>query len=1476
MPLQLPGGREPVLGSPLSVSPVQPMAPVNLRATDDPDALRNSVYDGVLQAASTMDPVVGPTHTLAVRDVHYAKDDPKYTKADQKRAILERTSLSRRLRGTWDLIDNATGESVDTRTATLANVPAILHDGTFLNKGTRYAMGYQQRLRPGMYVRTKKDGALETHVNTRVGTGSSHRYVLTPETGKFHLNVGHAKIPLVPLLETLGASKEQMIEAWGEDLYKKNIDKVDGKSIGKLYDRLVPKRLQDKNDRGDAPAMRAKIREAFQDMQVDSEVVEKTMGRGSDVVDANMILRATRETLALSRGERKDDDRDHLAFATFHSAPDIFAERFKKDYGNLRRDMLRKVARKGNLQTAPPSSILDRQIQSAIFKSGLAQTVEEINPQEILTAMTRVTRFGEGGLPDTTAVPDESRNVGLGQFGFIDPVMTPESLRVGVDGYLAKNTFIGDDNKLYTEVNNREGKSEIVDAGKLIGATFSLGQVSIKGRELAVKNGKLEMVRPEEVDYKIPDPEQMFGHGGGMTPMKSAQFGQRSSMAMRMAAQALAVDNAEAPLVQTGVPGSDDDSFEARAGKTMGSIRPDEGGRVLKVTPDAITVRYDGGRKETFDLDNNRPGARKSVFHQEALLKPGEAFKPGQAIVKSNYTDKDGVAALGLNLRTALIPWGDNWEDGIGVSESAAARMRVQQSYKHTIDKGEGTNVDKRGFLTRFGNTYNSDQLSKMGDDGIVKVGQTVSKGDPLILGLRERNGVKSRVHKTGKTSWGDASVKWTHNHDGVVTDIVNTPKGANVVVRSSSPLEVGSKISGRQGNKGVVAIVPDAEMPQDKDGNPIEMTISPLAVPSRGNSSFPLEMLLAKVARKRGKAYRIQDFDGKDMRKYVEDEAKAHNVDQTETLIDPRTGRKIPKVFTGDLFTMALSHTAESKASARGLGKYTATGEPARGKGEGNEAKRVSGQELYAHLSHGAYDLSKESSLLRGRRNDDYWAGFMSGKQIQTPRVPEQYTDFVDRLQASGIRPVRKGSKTQVMALTDKDVKQLAGHRKVLNSETVDLHKDLQPIKGGLHDPAIFGEGDKFASFDLPQKMPNPVFEEPIRRMLGLTEKQFRGVLGGTHDLEGFGSGPAALAKKLEGMNLKTELATARKQVKSTKRTERDAAVRRLTYLKGLEKSGVTPGDLMISSVPVLPPKYRPISQMSGKGGVSVEDSNFLYTELIKSAENVSSVKEYMDDTGDENLAMYDAHKALVGLTDPVSHELKQRKVKGLLKTILGKSTPKNSMMQRKLLSGTADTIGRGVIMVDSSLDMDEAGIPENMAFDMFQPYIIRNLVQNGVSRVDALEQVKDRTDKARAMLAKEMDRRPVTITRAPVLHRGGIQGFKPVLIKGDAIRLPPMSYSPFGGDNDGDAVNVNIPHSPEAVSEVKNRMLPSKSLISEKDFKSPNFAPSQDHVLGLYQASKGPDKKKRVRVFASWADAEAAMDRGDIDVDQEVKIMS
>lgn len=1450
-----------------------PMPPVKLRRTDDPVALRESVYESVLNAASSMEPVAGPTHTLAIKDVHYAADDPDYDRSHEKKAILERGSLTRRLRGTWQLLDNASGQVVSEKKATIANVPAILHDGTFLHKGTRYAMGYQQRLRPGMYVRNKNSGEKEVHVNTRQRSGASHRYVLEPESGSFYVSIGHAKIPLLPLLETLGAKREDIEAAWGPELLKKNIEKVDAKSITKLYDRFVPKRMKADGDAGDGAAMREKIRMAFDDMLVDSEVVEQTLGRASDKVDADMILRATKETLRLARGEREPDDRDHLAFATFHSAPDIFAERFKNDYGRLRRELLYKVARRGNVDNLP-SSVLDKQIDAAIFRSGLAQTVEDINPAEILSATTKVTRYGEGGLPDTTATPDESRNVGVGQFGFVDLVVTPESLKVGVDGYLTRNTFIGEDNKLYSKVINRNGQEQFVNPGQILKSSLSVGKSSIPGRDLVVHKGKMKLMRPEEAEFRLSSGEDLFGHAAGVTPMKSAQFGQRSSMAARMGGQAMALENPEAPLVQTGVPGSDYDSYEAQNGERMGAVRATQPGRVLRVTPDFIEVKYQGGETKKISLDNNRPGARKSVFHQDPLVQPGQDFQPGQLLAKSNYTDAEGVQALGLNLRTALMSLEDNWEDGIVLSESAAKRMRIQQAYKHNLEAGDGDEVNKRSFLTTFGTKYSAEQLKAITDDGVIKPGTVVRTGDPLILGVRKKNATKSRVHQQGKSNWGDASVVWDHNHDGIVTDVIKTNKGAQVVVRTSKGLEDGDKISGRQGNKGVITVWPDSEMPHDKDGNPIEMAISPQAVPSRGNSSFPIELLLGKVAKMRGKPYRVQDFGDEDLWDYAVREAKANGVEETEELTDPRTGRKIPGVLTGQLFTMALSHIAESKQSARGLGKYSAEGQPARGADDGAQAKRMSGQELFAHLSHGAYDFNREGSLLRGRRNDDYWAAFMSGQQRGEPQVPEQYIGMLDRMRAAGINPVRRGSKTQLMAMTDADVDKLAGDRIVTIADTVNLHKDLEPVKNGLFDKRLFGEGDKFAAIRLPEAMPNPVFEEPIRRMLNLTEKEYRNILGGRQELPGYGSGPEAFAKRLKAMNLDEEINKARVEIAGTRKVARDNAIRRLTYFKGLKRAGTQPSDLMISKVPVLPTRFRPIAQLQGKGGVMINDANFLYKELMHAGEALVGLQGKVDDLHDERLAMYDAHKALIGLSDPTTQELQQRKVKGLLKTVLGKSSPKTGMMQRRLLSGNVDTIGRGTVMVDSKLDMDSVGLPKDMAFKIYEPYIVRNLVQRGIPRVQALEFIKDKSKEATDALVMEMKRRPVTISRAPILHKYGTLGMWPHLVRGDSIRTNPVATQPMGMDFDGDSVNISVPHSPRAVREVVERMMPSKMLISPADFKTPMFIPAQDHLLGTYQASVSPSKPKTTRYFESLDAAKAAFRRGEISVDTPISI--
>lgn len=1376
----------PPLTSPAELPPTPE---VTLRRTDDPVALRQAVYDSVLSAAQTMEPIVGPTHTLALTDVHYTQEDPpEYDLAEEKQAALERRSLTRRLKGTWQLFDNATGEAVSSRTATVANVPSILHDGSILNKGTRYTLGYQQRLKPGVYTRRRKSGEVEAHINAKPGQGSSHRYVLRPETGVFYFNIGHANIPLVPMLDILGVKREQLEEAWGKRITDANYNKQDRQAVSKLYNRLVPKRERDEADARDTQAQREKIKSQLLSTAVDSDVTYRTLGVASPTLTPEMVLAATQKVLQVQRGEADADDRDHLAFATFHSAPDIFGERFTKDYGRLRQDLLRKASRRGNVDNIP-SSILDKQLSAAIFNSGIATTTEQINPVSMLSEMTRLTRFGEGGLSSTQATPDESRNVNVGQFGFVDIATTPESLKIGADGYLSKNTYIGSDNQLYTEVVDRRTKERIkVNAMQLLDGSVEFEGSPIPGRALGVNRGKMELVRRGSSDYVIDDFEQLFGHSANATPMKSAMFAQRGSMASRMVSQALSLEEPEAPLVQSGVKGTENYSHEDALGERAGAIRSPDRGQVLEVKPTHITVQYPRGETRRFPLDNNRPGARKTLFTHYALVEPGQDVEPGQLLARSNYTDENGTLALGRNLRVGLMSLEDNWEDGIVVSESAAQKLRVQQAYRYGVDKKEGKKVNKRSFLQVFGDHYDDKQLSVIDDDGVIKPGTEVKKGDPLLLALTERDGVTSRVHSKGRSNYRDASLTWDHNHSGIVTDAVKTKAGAQVVVKTAQSLQVGSKVSGRAGNKGVVSIWPDEHMPRDAQGNPIEVAISPLAVPSRGNSSFPIEILLGKVARKRGAPYKIVDGELESLQDYAAKEAERHGVPQTEVLTDPRTGKEIPNILTGEMFVMALSHQAEAKQSSRGLGAYSSEGSPLKGADDDASAKRFSGQQLYAALSHGAYDYSRESSLLRGTRNDDYWNAFMAGQQLHEPFVSEQYEGFMQRLQAAGINPVRRGSKTRLMALTDKDVDQLAEGRYVTSMETYDNAKRKSEVPGGLFDPKLFGDGDKFAAYQFSEPTVNPIFEEPIRRLLGVTEKQFRGILGGSEEIPGFGSGPRALHKKLASIDLDAEINRSRSEIRGTKKTARDAAIRRMQYLRGLKKAGTNPADLMVSQIPVLPPRLRPITEMQGTGTLMVNDANFLYRELISADENLKRLTGQIGDLSDERLALYDSFKALAGLQEPANPELKQRKVQGILKTVLGKGSPKSGVMQRKLLSGTVDTVGRGVIMVDPNLDMDTVGLPESMAYRIFEPYVVRDMVSKGVAKVQAMKHLEDRDQVAKESLLDVMQTRPVTISRAPILHKFGDVGQWATLVAGDAVRYNPVIAGPQNADFDGD----------------------------------------------------------------------------------------
>lgn len=1466
------GDMQPPAVAPPSMLPTtQPGIPAGLRRFGDSSATRKLIFDNMLQAAQNFEPIANTRHNMSLEDAHWAGPE-RFSIADQKKAILSQGTLARKLMGTYVLRDNE-GQEIARRKSQIAQVPYMTDRGTFVMRGNEYTVSHQTRMLPGVFTRKKQNGDYESHINVSKGYG--HRVFLDPESGVFRVEMGQAKIPMLPLLKAMGVSDSQLRDAWGNELLAANMKQDSPQAISKLYDKLYNGRKEEGVDKREA------VVKAFNEMELDPEVTRRTLGGEYSNAGPDTMMAVTGKLLRVARGEEQPDDRDAMPYQRIIGPEDLFAERFKKAK-TLARQLLWKASARGNLDHVPTNAYGDA-VKGAILSSGLGMPLEEINSAEVFDQQSRVTRMGEGGIPSMDAVPDEARAVQPSYFGFIDILRTPESGKVGVDARLARSAMKGPDGKLYTQVRTPTGESVYKTPQDLADATVAFPNELKSDKQMvaALQGGRLRMVPRKEVDFEIPDMESTFSPLGNMIPFKSMVKGQRAVMAARMLTQALPLKNAEAPLVQSGIPGEEGRSFEDEYAKHMGALRAERPGHVLDVSDDRIRVRYDDGSEEDHELYHNFPFNRKTFLHQMARVQPGDAVKPGLLLASSNFTDGNGSAALGLNARVAYTSWrGLNFEDANVVSESFAKRAASEHMYQNQHEWESGDQRGRNAFISIFPAKYDRKMLANFDDSGVIKVGTKVRKDDPLILIARQKERNKKSLLQGGKPSFGDVSQKWEHDHDGVVTDVVHNDKGVAVVVKATMPMQVGDKMSGRYGDKGVIShIIPDDEMPTDKDGKAFDVLLNPLGVISRTNAAQILETALGKIAAARGEPFKIPDFqDEDDLIEFGIKELQKAGMEDLEDIIDPTNGRKINEILTGNRWFMKLHHTSESKAQGRGLGGYTADMSPAKGGDAG--AKRIGLLQTNALLSHGATEVLRDAKLVRGQANPEYWTQYMSGFKPPTPKVPMVYHKFVDSLRASGINVVRDGSRMHVMAMTNHDVDQLAGDRELQSVETVDW-KTMEPIKGGLFDQKLTGGhhtadggGNRWSYIKLQAPMPNPAMEEPIRRVLGLTKKQLNEVISGQHKIDGH-TGPTGLQQVLENINIDKEIERARLEIKSGRKSQRDAAVRRLGYLKSTKRLGIHPKEWMLSKAPVLPPAFRPISTMGPKKLPLVADPNYLYKELWDANQSLKDLSGELSDgdLGDERLAVYNAFKAVTGLGDPTHPKNQERQVKGILKHVFG-SSPKLGTVQRRLLSTTTDQVGRSVIAPDPNLDMDQVGVPESKAWTIYRMPLVRRLVKNGMSRVEAARAVEEKSSVARKALLDEMDGGVVVISRDPALHRYSMMAARPRLVKGNVLKISPLVVGGFGADFDGDAMAYHVPSTPESQEEALEKMLPSRNLLSAADYKV-HYTPSQEYVGGLYEASARVNERNKPVVFATVADAVRAYRNGQINTDRKVEIL-
>lgn len=630
----------------------------------------------------------------------------------------------------------------------------------------------------------------------------------------------------------------------------------------------------------------------------------------------------------------------------------------------------------------------------------------------------------------------------------------------------------------------------------------------------AVRDYEIGNYPEDEVDFVLPSVNQLTSPNVSLIPMTNAVQAARSFYGARFGNQAQPVVNNEAPLVQTHLDDDPETSFDDHMGATAGAIRSDQEGIVAAVNDSSITLRSpDGKKRTTVQLYRHHPFNRYSGLTQTPVVQLGQTIKPKDLLARSNFTDDKGTLAMGLNARIGVVPFkGYSMDDATAVSQSFANRATTQHIDTLVHDFGNG---DLKGgvnhFKSLFPQKFTKDQLETLDDNGVIKPGQTVQPGDPLVLATRPRNfnsaqsASLARLGKVARELRADASLIWDKKNPGIVRDVVRKKDGTSkVIVESQKPMELGDKIALRSGQKGIVSkIIPDNEMPRTEDGRPLEMLLNQQGIPSRANPSLIWEVLLGKVAAAKGKPIKLPSFnsDKASWVDFVEKKLKGAGLTDKEVVFDPKDNRRLDRPITvGNAYVLKLHHVAEKKLNSRGQASYDADGQPARGGGAGAGAKRRSGLETTEMLSSGAFANLRESATLTGQQNDDFWRQLRAGQSPKPPGSPFVWTKFQRLLNGAGMHARDLGDgRLRLGLMTDKTLSQFQPIP-VHNGRTINF-KTLEPENGGLFSSELVG-GQHWGEIHLPEPMPNPAAEESLRHLLGLSKKEFDAVLAGEREL--------------------------------------------------------------------------------------------------------------------------------------------------------------------------------------------------------------------------------------------------------------------------------------------------------------------------------------------------------------------------------------
>ena len=783
--------------------------------------------------------------------------------------------------------------------------------------------------------------------------------------------------------------------------------------------------LQDliKENKGDDEALKQAIKanaRKLEDFQITLDDIIGTISYHLNLID----------------GIGETDEIDNLSIRRVATSGELLRDEFRRGMNKLQ-SQVREALQSRDLSDATPSQIVNaRQINKAFKEfmatSQLSALMDQINPAASLRHKRRLSSAGPGGVRRERATV-EVRDINPSQYGRICVVETPEGQQIGLMTSIASYARINKYGFIETPYRKVDPKTRKVtddivfmmadeENGHYIAqATLPLNDdKTIKEGYVDCRhNGQTVHVDSSFVDYVDLSPRQLLSVGAGLIPFVEHCAANRALMGSNMQCQSVPLIKAESPIVGTGI--------ENKIAVDSGALILAEQDGVCKyVSADYITMQYADGSIVNHKLRKFERTNEKACFNQKPIVKKGEKVKKGDVLADGGSTD-NGELALGKNMTVAFMNWeGYNFEDAILINQrivrdDAFTSISIQQvkTEARTTKLGDEE-------ITRDIAGVSEESLKNLDEDGIVRIGTEVKVGDILVGKVTPKGETDlTPEERLLKAIFGEktkevknTSLKVQHGQEGVVVGVEILSRknkdeldaGVNIMVKldivEKRILQVGDKLAGRYGNKGVVSIVlPESDMPYMPNGETVDIVLNPLGIPSRMNIGQLMEMHLGWAAKHLDWKVETPAFDGAS-EDAIRELLKANNLpeDGKMQLYDGRTGLPFEnKTTVGVMYMLKLDHMVEDKIHARGIGTYALiTQQPLGGRNQLG-GQRFGEMEVWALEAYGASRLLQEMLTIK---SDDVegriktYEAIVKGEPIPEPGMPESFKVLVKEMQ--------------------------------------------------------------------------------------------------------------------------------------------------------------------------------------------------------------------------------------------------------------------------------------------------------------------------------------------------------------------------------------------------------------------------------------------------------------------------------------------